>query len=272
MNLEAFHILNPSIRDHTLTLTLDHGHVNEMGKRELEAWEALVQYLNQGEIRALITQSTKKSKRGTPIFIAGANVKERQNWSEQEVRSHVRWQRNILHALRHCPVFHICIVSGIALGWGTEFLLTSDYRLCTPEASFGLPETGLGIIPGAGGTSDLWVEIGIPQALRLGMTGERIKASEACRINLCQEMCETAEDALNRAHQLASLVCKNSPTAVAGFKSALLACVGRGANLRRGLEARAYEHCVNSKEASIGRKYFGKDIPTPWGPRQPFKP
>ena len=272
MSLETFHIFNPNLNNHILTLTLNHGHVNEMGKTELKAWESLVQFLNKGDVRVLITQSTKQSKRGKPIFIAGANVKERTNWSDQEVRSHVRWQRNILHSLRHCPVFHICIVSGIALGWGTEFLLTSDYRLCTPQALFGLPETGLGIIPGAGGTSDLWVEIGITQALRLGMTGERISAQEACRINLCQELHETTQAALQRAHELAALICKRSPTAVAGFKSALLACVGRGANLRRGLEARAYEHCVNTKEASIGRQNFGKDTLIPWGPLNPFKP
>ena len=75
-----------------------------------------------------------------------------------------------------------------------------------------------------------------------------------------------------RAQNLSTLVAKNSPTAVAAFKIALLGSIGRGSNLRQGLETRAYEHCVNSKEAAIGRAHFGSKSPTPWGAFQPFKP
>src|SRR5690606_32519387 len=112
---------------------------------------------------------------------------ERQGWPEDEVKAHVRRQRKILASLREAPVLHIAVVNGVALGWGTEFLLTADYRIACDEASFGLPETGLGIIPGAGGTSELWAHVGVPHALRLGMTGERIDAAEALRIGLVQE-------------------------------------------------------------------------------------
>ena len=271
MNLEPIQILHPSIHNkHTLLLSLDHGRVNEMGSTELRAWEALTKILEEGQIRTLITTSPKKSGSGKDIFIAGANVTERKGWNNNDVRTHVRWQRNTLHALRRAPVFHICVVSGIALGWGTEFLLTADYRITTPTAKFGLPETSLGILPGAGGTSDLWQEIGIAHALRLGMTGEQIDSKEACAIGLCQEEYETKDQALERAFALANKVAQNSPTAVAAFKRALIASVGRGANLRQGLESQAYEHCVNTGEAAIGREHFGSPEPTPWGPFKPF--
>jgi len=272
MNLHDIQILNPSIhQEHTLILKLNHGRVNEMGSEQLRAWENLTDILNKGTFRCLITTSEKISKSGKPIFIAGANVTERKEWNNNDIRSHVRWQRNILQNLRRTPIFHICIVQGIALGWGTEFLLTADYRITTPKARFGLPETGLGILPGAGGTSDLWQDIGIAHALRLGMTGEHIDSQEACHIGLCQEEHSDEAQALERALQLAERVAKNSPTAVAAFKSALLASVGRGSNLRKGLEAQAYEHCINTKEAEIGRKYFKSQEPTPWGAFHPFK-
>jgi enoyl-CoA hydratase/carnithine racemase len=271
MNLETIQILNPTIRDdHTLILALNHGRVNEMGSDELRAWESLTKLLKNGEIRTLITTSDKKSKKGTPIFIAGANVTEREDWNDNQIRAHVRWQRNTLQALRRAPIFHICVVPGIALGWGTEFLLTADYRITTPQSRFGLPETSLGILPGAGGTSDLWQDIGIAHALRLGMTGEQINSKEACAIGLCQEEHPDQNSAMERAFTLADKISKNSPTAVAAFKQALLASVGRGANLRQGLEAQAYEHCVNTQEAAIGRAHFGSKEPTQWGSFKPF--
>lgn len=271
MNLEKISTLHPTMHnEQTLIIALNHGRVNEMGTQELKAWESLTGLLEQGTIRTLITTSYKKSKKGTPIFIAGANVTERKGWSDNDVRAHVRWQRNTLQNLRRVPIFHICVVPGIALGWGTEFLLTADYRITTPQGVFGLPETSLGIVPGAGGTSDLWQEIGIAHALRMGMTGERIDSKEACAIGLCQEELPSQQEAMDRALTLAKKIAQNSPTAVAAYKRALLASVGRGANLRQGLEAQAYEHCVHTGEASIGREHFGSTEPTPWGPFKPF--
>ena len=266
-------ILNPSLStdQRTLTLLLDHGHVNEMGSEQLKAWEYLSEFLQKGEIRTLITTSQKKSRRGKSIFIAGANVKERAGWQEEQVCTHVRWQRRILKSLRSCPIFHICVVDGMALGWGLEFLLTADYRLTTSLSNFGLPETSLGIIPGAGGTSDLWQEVGIAHALRLGMTGERIDATEAIRIGLCQEIFSEWSLAMERAQRLAQAVSNNSPTAVSSFKSALLRSIGSETSHRESLETLAYEHCVRTGEAAIGRVHFGSKEPTPWGTLRIFE-
>ena len=277
MKLDKIKILNPDLskNEQILTLHLDHGRANEMGSELIQAWSDLINILESGDIRVLITTSQKKSKRGKPIFISGANVTERADWSDQEIRTHVRWQRNTLQKLKRTPTFNICVVDGIALGWGTEFLLTCDYRICTPQATFGLPETQLGILPGAGGTSDLWLEVGSAQALRLGMSGERIGGHEALRIGLTQEIQDSWDMAIDRALRLAEGVCKRSPTATAAYKRAMLAAIGRGPNFRQGLESRAYEHCVNTGEAAIGRKNFkailsGEDVE--WGPFKPFQP
>ncbi len=277
MNLERFSILNPTLSEDekTLTLSLDHGRANEMGKDQLQAWSDLTDELETGVIRTLITTSQKKSRKGKPIFIAGANVTERKGWSDQNVRAHVRWQRNTLQRLRKTPLFSICVVDGVALGWGCEFLLTCDYRISTSRSLFGLPETSLGILPGAGGTSDLWMEIGPAQAMRLGIAGEKIDGEEARRIGLIQDCVDSWDQGMERAQQLASLVAKRSPTACSAFKRALLAAMGRGPNFRQGLESRAYEHCINSGEAAIGRKEFksilaGEEVE--WGPFAPFRP
>ncbi|MCB9766534.1 MAG: enoyl-CoA hydratase/isomerase family protein [Alphaproteobacteria bacterium] len=256
-------------------LELDHGKANEMGRAQLDELDALVDRLAADDrLRALITFSRRRSRKGTPIFIAGANVTERQGWSPGEVASHVRYQRRVLARLRRLTLFHVAVVNGVALGWGTEFMITCDYRIAAPEASFGLPETGLGILPGAGGSSELWALIGLPQALRLGMTGERISAEEALRVGLIQERADSVDAGLERARALAARVARNSPTAVAAFKAAALGSVGLSPLARSELEARAYEHCLDAGEAAIGRAHFseirsGGEVP--WGPRKPFQ-
>ncbi len=254
-------------------LEFDHGKANEMGSAQLEAFASLGDTLREKGTRALISYSRRTSSKGTPIFIAGADVTERRGWSDETVAAHVRYQRAVLADVRRLPIFHVTVVHGVALGWGTEFLLTADYRITTPTAKYGLPETGLGILPGAGGTAELWSLIGLPQAMRLGMTGERIDAQEALRIGLVQEESADVDAGLARARALAAMVAKKSPTAIAAFKSAALDAVGRPPEVRRELEAKAYEHCLHHGEAAIGRAHF-KEIITggsaPWGPLVPF--
>lgn len=256
-------------------LELNHGKANEMGRAQVHAWDRLAEQLEASEVQALITFSRRRSARGAPLFIAGANVTERAGWTPEEVAAHVRTQRRVLARVRRLPLLHVAVVHGAALGWGAEYLITCDYRIATPEATVGLPETGLGILPGAGGSSELWALIGLPQALRLGMTGEVLGAEEACRIGLVQEVVPDVDAGLARARALAERVARRSPTAVAAFKAAALGAVGLDAAARAELEARAYEHCLSSGEAAIGRAHFAELIQggrAPWGPRRPFTP
>jgi len=256
-------------------LELSHGKANEMGSDQLDAFESLCDLIEGGGVQVLITWSKRTSSRGTPIFIAGANVTERKGWSKEQVMAHVRRQRDVLARVRKLPLFHIAVINGVSLGWGTEFTITCDYRIACEGSKFGLPETGLGIIPGAGGTGELWSQIGVPQALRLGMTGERIGPEEALRIGLVQEVAGTVDDGLRRACEIAKLVSRNSPTAVAAFKRGVLAAIGSEGGTRQEIEALAYEHCLETGEANIGRENFkailrGESVE--WGPLQEFEP
>jgi enoyl-CoA hydratase/carnithine racemase len=266
--------LNLTTEGHIAWLVFDHGKTNEMGRAQLDALDAMCdRFESDTQVRALITYSRRVSGRGTPIFVAGANVTERRGWSRAQTAAHVRDQRRILSRVRSLPLLHVVVVHGVALGWGCEFLITADYRIATPGAQFALPETGLGIVPGAGGTSELSALIGLPQALRLGMTGEQLDAAEAARIGLVQEVAPTLEDGLNRARALADAVSKRSPTAVAAFKRAALGCVGAAFDDRVEVEAMTYEFCLNQGEADIGRDNFERiirgDAPA-WPPRKPF--
>ena len=255
----------------TWALIFHHGKANEVGSSVLDELEQLCADLESPHgPRSLISLSLRRSSKGTSIFIAGANVTERADWSDDRVKSHVRRQRSILQRLRRAPLFHLCLINGVALGWGTEYLITADYKIATIEATFALPETGLGILPGAGGTSELSRLIGPAHTLRLGMTGEMIDSKEALRIGLIQEEVSHLDDALARALTLTHLISRKSPTALAAYKSGVLASMGERAELRSEIEAEAYERCVDSGEAAIGRRDFHliKTGETPaWSPR-----
>ncbi len=273
MDLDAIEALHPSFDAACglLLLDLHHGKANEMGTAQLDAFEALCDLVEGDErIRLLVTTSRRTTSKGTPIFIAGANVTEREGWSTDQVKAHVRRQRAILVRLRHLPIFTAALVTGVTLGWGVEFLLTADYVLATPAASFGLPETGLGILPGARGTAELAHLVGPNHALRLGCTGERIDADEAFRIGLVQEATPSVDAGLERCRALAEALARKSPTAVAQFKRAVLAGLGRPERTRLELEAAAYEVCVDRGEAALGRAHFDairRGEAPPWGPR-----
>ena len=272
--LETISALHPSWdgNNRLLLLDLDHGKANEMGSEQLDAFDRLCELVeNSDAIRCVCTSSRRLSKRGTPIFISGANVKERVDWDDARVKEHVHRQRTLMQRLRRLPVFTMALTHGVTLGWGVEFLLTADYTLATQAASLGLPETGLGIIPGARGSAELRQLVGLAHAMRLGMTGERIDAAEALRIGLVQELHEDVDGALARVHALASMLAKKSPTAIAAFKAATLHGIGRSEDERLSAEAAGYELCVESGEAAIGRASFDaiRAGETPaWGARR----
>lgn len=253
-------------------LRFEHGKANEVSSQVLTELEQLAGELEHDPVVvAMITWSERVSRSGKPIFISGADVTERVGWDDDRVKAHVRWQRGVLARLGRAPVFHIAVINGIAFGWGTEYLLAADYAVAAQAALFALPETGLGILPGAGGTTELQARIGPAHALRLGMTGERVDAAEAERIGLVQERRATLEQAMERARALAELACRRSPTALKALKEALLASRGLEGDARRELEAAAYERCVDAGEAAIGRAHFaasrsGQRIP--WGPKR----
>ena len=254
-----------------LVLDLDHGKANEIGAAQLDAFEALCAALEADPaVTCLCTTSTRRSASGKPIFIAGANVTERVGWDDDRIKAHVLRQRRLMQRLRRLPLFTIALSHGVTLGWGTEFILTADYAIATEDATFGLPETGLGILPGARGTAELALLVGPAQALRLGCTGEVVDGREAARVGLVQEVVADHAAGMERVRALADLLRRRSPTAVAAYKRGVLAALGQPEEVRLEIERRAYERCVDTGEAAIGRAAFDAvraGRAPAWGPR-----
>jgi enoyl-CoA hydratase len=130
----------------------------------------------------------------------------------------------VFNEIAALPVPTIAAVNGFALGGGLELALACDLRVASHKALLGLPEVGLGIIPGFGGTQRLPRLVGRGRAFDLIFTGRHVPADEALSLGLVNRV---GEDALQTAKELARAILKNGPIALALAKEA----VGRGENL-----------------------------------------
>ena len=132
------------------------------------------------------------------VFSAGADLKERATMTMDEASAFVTRLRNTMQRLSRLAVPTISAVEGVAVGGGLELALACDLRIAGMNAKFGLPETSLAIIPGAGGTQRLPRLIGVARAKELIFTARRIDAMTALDYGLVQHVVE-AGDAESKA-------------------------------------------------------------------------
>jgi enoyl-CoA hydratase/carnithine racemase len=126
------------------------------------------------EVRAIVVTGA-----GDKVFCAGADLKERQGMGNEDVRVQVGLYRSELGVLDRSPKPVIAALNGAALGGGLELALVCDMRVATTNAQLGLPETTLGIIPGAGGTQRLPRIVGDARAKEMILLGRPIDAKTA---------------------------------------------------------------------------------------------
>lgn len=163
---------------------------------------------------------------GQKSFVAGADIAELVVMGAREAEEVSRFGQRVMGLLESSVKPVIAAVNGFALGGGCELALACHMRLASENAVFGLPEVGLGIIPGYGGTQRLPRLVGIGRALEIITTGRRVKVEEAERIGLVNRVVPPAQ-LLEEAVQLAEAILRNGPLAVA----AALEAVTRGMQL-----------------------------------------
>jgi enoyl-CoA hydratase/carnithine racemase len=137
------------------------------------------------KVRAVIVTGA-----GEKAFCAGADLKERQGMTENDVRVQVELYRSELGPLDRSPKPVVAAINGVAFGGGLELALLCDLRVAAAHAQLALPETSLGIIPGAGGTQRLPRLVGPAVAKDLICSGRQVAADEALRIGLVDRVVE----------------------------------------------------------------------------------
>ena len=172
--------------DDVAVLTLANGKVNALSRELLAEIETAVDELVADPPGAVVITG------GDRLFAAGADISQFGGPDEAAVIGAAF--HAALDAVAALPRFVIAAVSGFALGGGCELALACDYRIASERAVFGQPEILLGIVPGGGGTQRLPRVVGASRAKEMCITGRQVRAEEALRIGLADEV--VAPDAL----------------------------------------------------------------------------
>jgi enoyl-CoA hydratase len=186
-----------------------------------EIEDAALRFEGDAESGALIVTGG-----GEKSFISGADIQELAVLDPRGAEDISRFGQRVLDRLALASKPVIAAINGYAFGGGCELALACHLRLASDNAVLGLPEVGLGIIPGYGGTQRLPRLIGAGRALDLILTGRRVKADEALALGLVNRVVPRAE-LLAEAEKLALAILKNGPLAV----SAALEAVQHGLDL-----------------------------------------
>lgn len=181
------------------------------------------------EVRALVLTGAGRA------FVAGADISELEQLGDTFAgREAALIGQEVMNALAALPFPTIAAINGFAFGGGLELALAADLRVASPEAKLGLPEVGLGLIPGYGGTQRLPRLIGKGRALDLIFTGRHVDAAEALQLGIVNRV---ADDALAGALELARLTTRNAPVSLGLAKEAVVR--GLDVTLSEGLEIEA---------------------------------
>jgi len=192
---------------------------------------------------------------GEKAFCSGADLKERATLGPDQVREYIYTIRNLFTSIEELNKAVIAAVNGIALGGGTELALASDIRIASGNASMGLTETRLAIIPGAGGTQRLPRLVGKGKAKELIFTGQRVDAQEALNIGLVNKICEP-KDLMEACRKMAAVICETGPVAIEQAKYAINYGLETDMHTGLAIESNAYWVCIPTEDRLEGLTAF----------------
>ncbi|KAG6780676.1 hypothetical protein POTOM_013544 [Populus tomentosa] len=234
---------------------------NSIGKEMLRGLRNAFETIESDESAQVVLICSSVPK----VFCAGADLKERKTMTPSEVQNFVNSLRstfsfievipyNFLQAL-HVPT--IAVIEGVALGGGLEMALSCDLRICGEDAVLGLPETGLAIIPGAGGTQRLPRLVGKSLAKELIFTGRKIGGREAMPMGLANYSVPAGE-AHSKALEIAREIIQKGPVAIRMAKKAINEGLEIDLPSALELEEECYEQILNTKDRLEGLAAFAE--------------
>jgi enoyl-CoA hydratase len=172
----------------------------------VDSFHRVLDHLEKVESGVVIIQGA-----GGKIFASGADIGELLERGRREALQGIN--AKLFSRLEECPLVTIAAVEGYALGGGCEMVIACDLRVAGSAAVFGLPEVGLGIIPGAGGVWRLTRLIGLARAKELVLTARRVTAQKALEMGLVHRVTEAGK-ALDEALGWAGKILELDPLAL----------------------------------------------------------
>ncbi len=226
---------------------------NALGARIVEELgEALDEVEGAADARVMILTGA-----GEKAFCSGVDLKERAAMDADERWAHNRALNAFAERLARLQVPTIAALNGLAFGGGLEITLACDFRIAVEDASFSLPEVGIGIVPGAGGTQRLPRLIGPTRAKEMILTGRRVDAAAALEMGLVSKVVPPT-GLMHEARTLADEISANSPFALAHAKAAVDLALETPIEQGLRYETAAIRATLASEDYAIGLAAFAE--------------
>ncbi|MCR5799812.1 MAG: enoyl-CoA hydratase/isomerase family protein [Lachnospiraceae bacterium] len=237
--------------------------LNALNSQVLEELDATLDAVDLENVRCLILTGA-----GEKSFVAGADIGEMSTLTKAEGEAFGKKGNDVFRKLETFPIPVIAAVNGFALGGGCEISMSCDIRICSDNAVFGQPEVGLGITPGFGGTQRLARLVGAGMAKQMIYTARNIKAAEAYRIGLVNqvvsaetneagEVVVSAKDALMAAaNKMAAGIAAQAPIAVRNCKKAINEGLQVDMDKAIVIEEKLFGDCFETEDQKAGMGNF----------------
>ena len=174
--------------------------LNAITTEMLELFEQHLDTIERDDSRAFLLTGTGRG------FCPGTDLKEPPKDTQQRIAQvHALVQRMV-----EFPKLSVAAINGLALGGGLELAMACNFRVAANEASLGLPEIKIGLMPAYGGTVLLPRLVGAAKAEAMMLSGEPLTASEACDAGLVNAVCDTPEEVVQAAHDFIQAYCNFS--------------------------------------------------------------
>ena len=237
--------------------------LNALNPEVLADLKAAFEAVDQDAIRCIVLTGE-----GDKSFVAGADIGEMSSLTKAEGEAFGKKGNDVFRKIETFPIPVIAAVNGFALGGGCEISMSCDIRICSDNAVFGQPEVGLGITPGFGGTQRLARLVGAGMAKQMIYTARNIKAADAYRIGLVNEVYSAEVDAdgnvvksaqevmLAAAQKMAATIAKNAPIAVRNCKKAINEGLDADMDQAVVIEEKLFGDCFETEDQKYGMAFF----------------
>jgi enoyl-CoA hydratase len=224
--------------------------LNALNSQVLDDLGAVLDGVDVNTVRCLIITGA-----GDRSFVAGADIGEMSTLTKEEGKAFGKKGNDLFRRIETFPIPVIAAVNGFALGGGNELSMSCDFRIASENAVFGQPEAGLGITPGFGGTQRLARLVGPGYAKQMIYTARNIKADEALRIGLVNQVV-APEELMPTALKLAQTIAGNAPIAVRACKKAVNEGLEKDMDEAVALEEGLFGSCFESEDQKEGMANF----------------
>jgi enoyl-CoA hydratase len=236
----------------TLHITINRASkLNALNKATLSELNAAFQAaFADEEVRAIILTGD-----GAKAFVAGADIAEFADFSvAQGAALSSEGHAQVFNLIENSPKPVIAAINGFALGGGLELAMACHIRVASETAKMGLPEVGLGVIPGYGGTQRLAQLIGKGRAMEMIVTADVINAAEAYRMGLVNHVV-APENLITKCEEIVSKIITKSPVAISYAIKSVNAGFEEGQN-GYASEIENFGACFGTKDFKEGTTAF----------------